>query len=296
MATLNLGRIKPVFRGAYDASTGYVVDDIVTSGNETFICILASTGNATSNATYWTKLAAKGTDGTNGTDVGTVITTEGDILYRDGSGLQRLAKPASDMYLKNTSAGAVSWSALSSDCVKLAYLEGDAVNVTGVDVTGYFDDTKYHSYKFEISELQFHASYNPQFSFLDSSGNQIDSNNYLALHTGYTSSSGSGNGSQNRSYWNQGAIQDLEGTWGNYQSAGDYDYASMQGTIYSPQSTSYGKKMDYQFNSMSIDGGVQVCANGTFYHHTNSAVNGFRVRGHSQNTRRYKMALYGMKK
>ena len=27
-----------------------------------------------------------------------------------------------------------------------------------------------------------------------------------------------------------------------------------------------------------------------------SAVNGFRVRGHSQNTRRYKLALYGMKK
>ena len=242
------------------------------------------------------KLAAKGIDGTNGTDVGTVITTQGDILYRDGSGLQRLAKPASDMYLKNTSAGAVSWAALSSDCVKLAYLEGDAVNVTGIDVTGYFDDTKYHSYKFEISDLQFHASTNPQFSFLDSSGNQIDSNNYLALHTGYTSSSGSGSGDQYRSYWNQGAIQDLEGTWGNYQSAGDYDYASMQGTIYNPQSTSYGKKMDYQFNSMSIDGGVQICANGTFYHHTNSAVNGFRVRGHSQNTRRYKMALYGMKK
>lgn len=35
-----------------------------------------------------TKLAAKGTDGT---DVGTTITTQGDILYRDGSGLQRLA-------------------------------------------------------------------------------------------------------------------------------------------------------------------------------------------------------------
>ena len=59
MATLNLGRIKPVFRGAYAGGTAYVVDDIVTSGNETFICILASTGNATSNATYWTKLAAK---------------------------------------------------------------------------------------------------------------------------------------------------------------------------------------------------------------------------------------------
>ena len=87
MATLNLGRIKPVFRGAYNGATAYVVDDIVTFGDETFICILASTGNATSNTTYWSKLASKGTDGT---DVGTVITTQGDLLYRDGSGLQRL--------------------------------------------------------------------------------------------------------------------------------------------------------------------------------------------------------------
>ena len=103
MATLNLGRIKPVFRGAYAGGTAYVVDDIVTSGNETFICILASTGNATSNATYWTKLAAKGTDGT---DVGTTITTQGDILYRDGSGLQRLAAGTSGQVLQTGGSGA----------------------------------------------------------------------------------------------------------------------------------------------------------------------------------------------
>ena len=115
MATLNLGRIKPVFRGAYAGGTAYVVDDIVTSGNETFICILASTGNATSNATYWTKLAAKGTDGTNGTDVGTVITTQGDILYRDGSGLQRLAKgTASQQLAMNSGATAPEWITASS--------------------------------------------------------------------------------------------------------------------------------------------------------------------------------------
>ena len=41
MATLNLGRIKPVFQGAYNGSTAYVVDDIVTFGDETFICIQA---------------------------------------------------------------------------------------------------------------------------------------------------------------------------------------------------------------------------------------------------------------
>ena len=107
MATLNLGRIKPVFRGAYAGGTAYVIDDIVTSGNETFICIQASTGNATSNASYWTKLAAKGTDGT---DVGTTITTAGDILYRDGSGLQRLAKGTAGQVLKiNSGATAPEW-------------------------------------------------------------------------------------------------------------------------------------------------------------------------------------------
>ena len=102
MATLNLGRIKPVFRGAYNSATAYVVDDIVTFGDETFICILASTGNATSNTTYWSKLASKGTDGT---DVGTVITTQGDILYRDGSGLQRLGAGTSGQYLETKGTG-----------------------------------------------------------------------------------------------------------------------------------------------------------------------------------------------
>ena len=105
MATVNLGRIKPVFRGAYAGGTAYVVDDIVTSGDETFICIQASTGNATSNASYWTKLAAKGTDGTDGTDVGTTLTTQGDILYRDGSGLARLGYGTSGKVLTTKGSG-----------------------------------------------------------------------------------------------------------------------------------------------------------------------------------------------
>ncbi len=113
MATLNLGRIKPVFRGAYNSATAYVVDDIVTSGGETFICILASTGNATSNATYWTKLAQKGTDGT---DVGATLTTQGDILYRDGSGLARLGYGTAGQVLQTGGSGAnPSWTTVSGD-------------------------------------------------------------------------------------------------------------------------------------------------------------------------------------
>ena len=116
MATINLGRIKPVFRGAYSGATAYVVDDIVTHGNESFICIQAHGAGtqATSVTAYWTKLAAKGTDGT---DVGTTITTQGDILYRDGSGLQRLAKPASDKVLQNTSGGVLTWETAASGAI-----------------------------------------------------------------------------------------------------------------------------------------------------------------------------------
>lgn len=99
MATLNLGRIKPVFRGAYNNGTAYVVDDIVTSGGSSYICIQASTGNAVSSATYWTLMAEGG-------DVASTITTQGDILYRDGSGLQRLSAGTSGQALITGGSGA----------------------------------------------------------------------------------------------------------------------------------------------------------------------------------------------
>ena len=104
MATLNLGRIKPVFKGAYNNATAYVVDDIVTSGGSSYICIAASTGNAVSNATYWTQMAA------GGTDLNATLTTQGDILYRDGSGLQRLAIGTANQELRvNSSANALEY-------------------------------------------------------------------------------------------------------------------------------------------------------------------------------------------
>ena len=102
MATVNLGRIKPVFRGAYSGSTAYVVDDIVTSGGSSYICIQAhGAGTQAVNQTaYWTQMAA------GGTDVATTITTQGDLLYRDGSGLARLAAGTSGQFLKTQGSGA----------------------------------------------------------------------------------------------------------------------------------------------------------------------------------------------
>ena len=82
MATVNLGRIKPVFRGAYNNSTAYVIDDIVTASNETFIAIAATQGNATTDASKWTKLAAKGSDGT---DVAATLQNK-EIAFKTNAG------------------------------------------------------------------------------------------------------------------------------------------------------------------------------------------------------------------
>ena len=127
MATINLGAIKFNWKGAYNNSTAYAVDDVVSSGGSSYVCILASTGNAVSNGTYWNIMSSAGTNGTNGsngTDVGTVITTQGDLLYRDGSGLQRLAKGTASQELRmNSGATAPEWhtpAVASADFVKIA--------------------------------------------------------------------------------------------------------------------------------------------------------------------------------
>ena len=104
MATIDLGKIKFVNKGAYDNNTAYTPDDIVTSGGSSYICKLASTGNAVTNGTYWDVLAQ------GGTDVGATLTTQGDLLFRDGSGLQRLAKGTAGQELRiNSGATAPEW-------------------------------------------------------------------------------------------------------------------------------------------------------------------------------------------
>ena len=202
MATINLGRVKPVFRGAYNSSTAYVVDDIVTSSDETFICIQASTGNATSNATYWTKLAAKGTDGT---DVGTTLTTQGDILYRDGSGLARLAAGTSGQVLQTGGSGAnPSWGTVSSDYVKLA--SATVTSGSSFNVNGYFSST-YQTYKLYVTGVQ--AWLKCRFNF-GASYTTYSSGNYVWIvdyaWRGSSSDSGGSSGSWNTdhiplSYW-----------------------------------------------------------------------------------------------
>ena len=126
MATIDLGKIKLVNRGAYNNSTAYTVDDLVQSGGSTYICIQNSTGNAVTNNSYWSVLAEGG-------DVASTLTTQGDILYRDGSGLQRLAKGTATQILQmNSGANAPEWTAKP---------EGKTLQIVRADATGNTTDS-----------------------------------------------------------------------------------------------------------------------------------------------------------
>ena len=118
MATINLGNIKFNWKGTYNAGTAYAVDDVVSYNGSSYVCILASTGNLPTNTTYWNVMSQAGTDGT---DLTSTLTTQGDLVYRDGSGLARLGAGTSGQVLQTGGTGAnPSWGTVSSDWVKLA--------------------------------------------------------------------------------------------------------------------------------------------------------------------------------
>ena len=146
MATVDLGAIRFNWKGAYAGGTAYVAQDVVSSGGSSYICILAVTGTAPPSATYWSIMSqvgtdgTDGTDGTNGTDVGLTITTQGDILFRDGSGPQRLAKGTAAQALKiNAGATAPEWvtnSFVNADINASAAIDqSKLVNIVDADIS-----------------------------------------------------------------------------------------------------------------------------------------------------------------
>ena len=117
MATVNLGSIKFKWKGTYNGATSYTIDDVVEYNGSSYICILASTGNLPTNATYFEQMSSAGT---NGTDLTTTLTTQGDIVYRDASGLARLGAGTSGQALITNGTGAnPSWGDVSGGLLQV---------------------------------------------------------------------------------------------------------------------------------------------------------------------------------
>jgi hypothetical protein len=98
-------------------------------------------------------MSSAGTNGTNGTDLGTTLTTQGDIVYRDASGLQRLGAGTSGQFLKTNGAGAnPSWSTVSSDWVRINTTTSTS-SVSEILFDGIFS-ASYDLYKVFMYELK----------------------------------------------------------------------------------------------------------------------------------------------
>ena len=213
MATIDLGKIKLVWKGAYNNGTAYTPDDVVSSGGSSYICIAASTGNAVSNGTYWNLLAQ------GGTDVGATLTTQGDILYRDGSGLQRLPKGTAGQVLQmNSGATAPEYGTVSSDFVKIA--SGNTTSTGVIDIQGCFS-TNYKLYKLFCNHNFVSQAY-IEIGMLKASDNSLDTGTYYSKGNGAFSDSASGNtrwtNGDNQNGWSQ---NDTDGfrpinTWNSF--------------------------------------------------------------------------------
>ena len=80
MATINVGKLRVNWRGAYNAATAYEVNDAVSYQGNSYIAIDATTGNLPTVTSKWNVMA----QGTN------PLTTAGDIMSHDGSSAIRV--------------------------------------------------------------------------------------------------------------------------------------------------------------------------------------------------------------
>ena len=135
MATIDLGKIKQVWRGTYNNSTAYVVDDLVayTDSNitSTYICVANSTGNAPSTSgtahASWNYVAKGVVDPipSQSGNAGKFLKTDGTNLSYDSAG---------------------GW-------VKIAGGTGPSSSVTSISLDNIFSDT-YDFYKIFVKWTQ----------------------------------------------------------------------------------------------------------------------------------------------
>ena len=140
MATIDLGKIKQVFRGTYNNATAYAVDDLVvfTDGSvtSTYICTTASTGNNPSSGgtahANWA-FVAKG-------QATSPTTTRGDLIVRGVSADERLAIGTAGKALKvNASANGLEYGTAGRILQLVTTEISDTKSVSGTNQQNFVD-------------------------------------------------------------------------------------------------------------------------------------------------------------
>ena len=294
MATINLGSIKFKWQGAYAGGTAYTVDDVVSYNGSSYICILASTGNLPTNATYWEQMSSAGTNGTDGTDLGTTLTTQGDIVYRDASGLARLGAGTSGQVLQTNGTGAnPSWGTVSSDYVKL--YNGTVTSGSSLVLSNIFTTT-YKAYKIFIFNYRASGSNSDGFRmrFRNNSDNELSTSVYMVAkaHPMVTGSTTSGINTHGQ--WNNDHIKLMDnGIPSGSISQKGY---SAEITIFDPKNSSFYTQGFLNATYMNASNGqYSSYAGGFSYEGTESGVSGVTIYDATNSFSSLDYAVYGIK-
>ena len=267
MATIDIGKIKPVFKGTYDNSTAYVLDDIVYYNGSSYVAKTSTTGNLPTDTTKWNILAS------------------GSGGIWDSS----LSIGSANQQLRVSSGGALEFytpTVVSSDFTRLASLTQTS-EVYSFSVDGYFT-SDYDVYKIYIMSgtadgNKFQVQVNQGGSASTSSDYQ-----YLATYNDLTtgnspsvSTSHSVNDSQVRIGWQDDTASRR---------------LSSEITIFDPLNTNRYKPIHY--SGMSFSGSYWYIVDGVAqYENNTNAISGLTFKGHnsSYNVSADHIYVYGLK-
>ena len=244
MATVNIGNIKLNWKGAYNASTAYAIDDVVSYNGSSYVCIQASTGNLPTVTAYWEQMSQKGTDADLINITGTV---QGDLYYNNGSAIARLGAGTSGQVLQTGGSGAnPSWTSMSSDVVKL-YSNTLTSNVGTWYIDGIFDDTTYAYYEYRIYNLSTTNDSGTsvvRFRVNSATNTPYTSGQYYAISQ-YTDANSSGSSDGNARTWGGDHIS----LSNNNVEGGNDSPSSGFITLYNPQNSSIKTNFESGFYS-----------------------------------------------
>ena len=190
MATIDLGKIKQVFRGTYNNATAYAVDDLVvfTDGSvtSTYICTTASTGNnpssggtAHANWAYVAKGVADPIPSQSGQS-GKFLTTNGSALSFGNAGITQ----ADQWYVNADFTGTVDPITIVSRFTTGGSYIGSGMSVSSGVFT--FPTTGYWLVSYQARVSRVDAGYQSRYQYITikSTTDNFSSSDVLALGEG----------------------------------------------------------------------------------------------------------------
>ncbi len=293
MAQVDIGKIKIVWKGAWNSSTAYTVDDAVSHSGSSYICIQAGTNQNPSSATaYWQVMASAGTNGTDGTDVGATLANK-EIAFKTNAGaVDGIPIGNAGEFLKvNSGATGYEYGAVSSDFVKLATADS-----SGNPASIFFSDvftSDYTTYQLFVDGAA--GSQNTVIHFrFTLSGTTEKTSGYIwggSLNY-FDHSSGGSAGDATRRHHNYGTFPLVEENGGTDQLSSCYSKM----TIYNPRQSSEYRWISSETGLRSTNSNYFYMANGHGYNtDTSNVFQGIRLFPGAGVFNSGRFTLYGIK-